>query len=64
MKNLLTTKIFNQVDLIGMLAATVCMIHYLIRSLFIVAKSLLLPSDCKAEHAYISRYHIWNNAIK
>lgn len=45
MKKSLSSGVSSQADLIGMLAATVCMIHCLITPLFIVAKPLLLPIE-------------------
>lgn len=53
MKKSLSLDISRRADLIGMLAAMVCMIHCLITPLFIVAKPLLLPS----EEAHIA--HSW-----
>ncbi|MBX2873921.1 MAG: MerC domain-containing protein [Saprospiraceae bacterium] len=45
MKKSLTAQVASQADLIGMLAATVCMIHCLVTPLFLVAKPLLLPVE-------------------
>ncbi len=45
MKKSLTAKVASQADLIGMLAATVCMIHCLATPVFMVAKPLLLPVE-------------------
>lgn len=53
MKKSLRIKIASQADLIGIIAATICMIHCLITPIYIVSKPSLLP----LEEAHIS--HPW-----
>ena len=51
MKRSLSTSVTSQADLIGMLAATLCMIHCLVTPLFFVAKPFLLPiEESKVAH--------------